>query len=96
MSTAKLPFQFTLRSAKRKFKVRVFADGDAIRLELKCSKYGVFGDEDWFARELQKRISHLDSDPRPTVMHNPWSGQKATVFGNAKGSVTIIQPPKLN
>lgn len=39
-------------------------------------------------------LAKYDSDPRPNVMENTYTGEVSTTFGDANNAFTIITPPK--
>ena len=69
-----------LKTEKRIWTVRTTELSDRIAVTIRCTAYGCFGDEQEFARWCQPFISKYDTDPRPIVMDNPHTNERAFVY----------------
>lgn len=78
---------------KRTARVTVEELPDKVRLRLRLTHYGDFGDEAEFRAWLGCILAPYDSDPRPLEMDNPHNGQVATVFGDDGSSLVVVNVP---
>ena len=68
-----------LATAKRTYRVTIVETAAAVTFTIRATRYGRLGDEIHFARWLQPIVARYDSDPRPIVIDDPHSGQRAIV-----------------
>lgn len=84
------------RLPQRMARVTVEELPDKVRLCLRLSRYGQFGDEAEFTEWLRRIVAPYDRDPRPLEMDSPHNGDVATVFGDAENSVVMVQKVAAN
>ena len=78
-----------LKTEKRTWRIRTTELSDRVAVTIRCTAYGSLGDEREFARWCQPFISKYDTDPRPLVMDNPHSNERAFVYG---GFAVVLKP----
>ena len=69
--------------------VRITELPDHVAVAIRCSAYGLLGDEQEFARWCQPFISKYDIDPRPLVMDNPHNNERVFIFDD----FAVVQKP---
>lgn len=85
-------YQLTMNG--RVFTARFIENPKEVRIQITCSEYGVFGDEEAFANWLEPILKTYDSDPRPIVMDHPLTGERMTIVGDAKQGIGLYQRPR--
>lgn len=87
---------FILQLPKRTVALTVTEHDDRIEFGLKFSAVGSnFCDTPQLQKWLHSIFEKYDSDPRPSIMVHPGTGEKVTLWGDAKHCVGIYQPPKV-
>lgn len=71
--------EFKIQLPKRRAWIEVDERQNAIEIKLRLDKYGEMGDENEIQNWLYSIISPYDSDPRPIVMVNNHSGERAFI-----------------
>lgn len=77
---------------KQTVEVKIKEHHDRIEIIFSAKPYGNFGYADQLQRLIMPLISKYDSDPRPIQMVHPITGEQATIFGDEKSHVAIINP----
>lgn len=73
-------------------KLEITEEPTRIVVKIHCERYGIFGDEDELQKWMLPILEKYDADKRPLVFHHPTTGQIATVYGDDKSGVAIIEP----
>jgi hypothetical protein len=79
-----------LNTPKRRFTVHVHELADRVAVAVQCSQYGILGDEYTFSNWLLPIVSKYESDPRPIVMDNVVSGERAQI----QDQLAILEGPE--
>jgi len=88
-------FKYSKMIGPHRVEVEFIERKDMVEFSIKCHPFLKEGDIETMERYkefLLPLLEKYDSDPRPTRMIHPISGQVLTVIGNADDSIGIITP----
>jgi len=81
-----------LQTGHRLFKLTITELPDRIKVEHWVSRLGAGPDIGQIEKFFVSKLAKYDSDPRPTEVVHPVTGDRAVTYGDATNSITIIIP----
>jgi hypothetical protein len=92
-------WQFRFRTSQRKIRFEIREYTDRVESRLHCSRYGEdLGDSEEMMSAFESKVwptlRRYDDDPRPLMISNNFTGERATIVGDADHFVAFVSPPK--